>query len=211
MDDFFGLDFEDNQVLYHGKLRPRNQVQLLIFWEYISCPFDDKKQEAGSELKIIGFWVDAIKGSISLTRESIDDVQAHIDQFLCHPSHCPPLRDWMHLAGHLNWLLNVLPWGRPALSELYRKMQGKLNLMSGVYINREVTIDLTWLRNVIPRSIGVRFVDSLHWSDDDADMVVWTDASLIGLGCYYASNALVYQLRPSPPEKIGRASCRERV
>ena len=72
--------------------------------------------------------------------------------------------------------------------------------MSRVYINCEATIDLTWLRNVIPQSIGVRFVDSLHWSDDNADMVVWTNASLIGLGCYYASNALVYQLRPSPPE-----------
>ena len=40
----------------------------------------------------------------------------------------------------------------------------------------------------------------MHWSDNDADMVVWTDASLhLGLGCYYAFNALVYQLQPPPP------------
>ena len=62
-------------------------------------------------------------------------------------------------------------------------------------------IDLTWFQDVIPRSIGIRFVDSTHWTDDDAGMVIWTDASLhLGLGCYYASNALVYQLRPPPPE-----------
>ncbi len=61
MDDFFGINFKDNQILYHGKLRPRDQVQLLIFWEFISCPFEDKKQESGSELKIISFWVDTDK------------------------------------------------------------------------------------------------------------------------------------------------------
>jgi hypothetical protein len=105
----------------------------------------------------------------------------------------------MRLAGHLNWVLNVLPWGCPALSELYRKMRGKLNSWGGVYLNREVTNDLTWLRSVIPRSIGVRFVDSMHWADEDADMVLWTDASLVGLGCYYVSNALVYQLQAPPP------------
>jgi len=200
MDDFFGLDFQDNQVAYHGKLRPRSQVQLLLFWEFISCPFEDKKQESGSDLKIIGFWVDANKGSISLTHESVSEIQSSIDKFLSHPGRCPPLRDWQQLAGHLNWLLNVLPWGRPALSELYRKMRGKTNGRQGVYHNREVVTDLTWLRDVIPRSIGIRFVDNMHWSDEAADMIVWTDASLIGLGCCYASNALVYQLRPSLPD-----------
>jgi hypothetical protein len=91
VDDFFGLDFEDNQIFYHGKLHPRNQVLLLIFWEFISCPFDDPKQESGVELKIIGFWVNAITGSISLTPDSINDILARIDDFLSHPSCCPPL------------------------------------------------------------------------------------------------------------------------
>jgi hypothetical protein len=30
MDDFFGWDFADNLILYHGKWRPAQQVQLLI-------------------------------------------------------------------------------------------------------------------------------------------------------------------------------------
>jgi hypothetical protein len=200
MDDFFGLDFEGNEVFYRGKLHPRSQVQLLIFWEFVSCPFEDKKQESGPILKVIGFWVDANKGSISLDPDSVLDIQNRINEFLNHPHRCPPLRDWQRLAGHLNWSLNVLPWGRPALSELYRKTRGKQNSWAAVYLNREVFTDLTWLRDIIPRSIGVRFVDSTHWIDDDADMVIWTDASLhLGLGCYYASNALVYQLRPPPP------------
>ena len=121
MDDFFGLDFEGNEVFYCGKLHPRSQVQLLIFWEFVSCPFEDKKQESGLKLKVIGFWVDANKGSISLDPDSVLDIQNQIDKFLKHHLRCPPLHDWQCLAGHLNWLLNVLPWGRPALSELYRK------------------------------------------------------------------------------------------
>jgi hypothetical protein len=32
----------------------------------------------------------------------------------------------------LNWLLNVLPWGWPALTELYRKMSGKEQPQQGV-------------------------------------------------------------------------------
>lgn len=45
-------------------------------------------------------------------------------------------------------------------------------------MNCEVHEELTWLMDVIPQSIGVQFVDSMHWTDDAVDMVLWTDASL---------------------------------
>ncbi|RDB21877.1 hypothetical protein Hypma_010992 [Hypsizygus marmoreus] len=160
MDDFFGWDFEDNLITFRGMLRPRRQVQLLIFWEAISCPFDDKKQEHGACLKIIGFWVDANAGSISLTPQSITDIISKIHSFLSTPGRNPALRDWQRLAGHLNWVLNVLPWGRPALTELYRKMSGKTHSYRGIPINAAVVADLSWLTDVIPTSIGVRFVDA---------------------------------------------------
>jgi len=197
MDDFYGWDFLDNLTFYHGMLRPRRQVQLLVLWDYISCPFEDRKQEHGESLKIIGFLVDPNLGSISLSPETVDSIIAHINTFLGHTSRCPPLRDWQRLAGHLNWLLNVLPWGRPALSGLYRKLSGKSMGSRGVYINRTVRQDLSWLSAVIPRSIGIRFVDSLMWEDEEADMVVWSDACLTGLGFCYAGNGFVYQIQPS--------------
>jgi hypothetical protein len=64
MDDFFGWDYADNLVWFRGKLRPRRQVQFLLLWESISCPFEDCKQEHGETLKIIGFWVDINAGSL---------------------------------------------------------------------------------------------------------------------------------------------------
>jgi hypothetical protein len=201
MDDFFGWEYEDQLEFYRGMLRPSRQVRLLRFWESVSCPFDDDKQKHGVELKIIGFWVNVQRGSISLAPSSIVDIIDKITRFLATSSRQPPLREWQRLAGHLNWLLNVMPWGRPALAEVYRKISGKTHSFRGVFINAAVRADLTWLAVTIPKSIGVRFVDSGVWDDSEADLVVWTDASLRGaLSFVYGSDGYVYQLRECPSD-----------
>jgi hypothetical protein len=200
MDDYFGWDFADNLVLYHGRLRPRRQVQLLLLWEALDCPFEDRKQDHGETLKIIGFWVDINKGSISLTPSSVTEILSRIDVFLSTPNRKPSLREWLRLAGHLNWLLNVLPWGRPALTELYRKISGKVHLYGGIHINAEVTRDLLWLKDTIPRSLGVLFTDAGRWSDSEADMIIWTDACFLGLSFVYAGNGFMYQIQQSPSD-----------
>ncbi|KAJ8690349.1 hypothetical protein PTI98_013649 [Pleurotus ostreatus] len=196
MDDFFGWDFADNLMLFRGKLRPRQQVWLLLLWDRINCPWEEKKQSFGDIQKIIGFWVDANVGSISLSPGSVADILEKISSFLNTHDRAPILREWQRLTGHLNWAINVLPWGRPALSELYRKMSGKEHPKRPIFINREVRESLSWLSDVIPRSIGVHFIDALRWKDSDADMVMWTDASLRNALAYtYAGNAFVYQIR----------------
>jgi hypothetical protein len=201
MDDFFGWDFEGNFVWFHGRYRPQRQVQLLLLWDAISCPYEDKKQEHGSPLKIIGFWVDVNLGTISLSPSSIEDIVSKVQIFVSTPNRQPCLRDWQRLAGHLNWMLNVLPWARPALSELYRKMSGKVHANKGLFLNAQVREDLGWLIDIIPAAIGVRFIDTGLWNNSDADMVVWTDASLkLALSFVYASNGFVYQLNPSASE-----------
>jgi hypothetical protein len=200
MDDYYGWDFADNLVWFRGRHRPRRQVQLLLLWEAIKCPFEDKKQDHGETLKIIGFWVDVNKGTITLPPSSVTQILTRIDTFLSTPNRKPSLRDWLRLAGHLNWLLNVLPWGRPALTELYRKVSGKVHQYRGIHINAEVTRDLLWLKDTIPRSLGVLFTDVGRWRDSEADMVVWTDASFQGLSFAYAGNGFMYQVQPSPSD-----------
>jgi hypothetical protein len=86
MDDYFGWDYEDNMIFYHGQWRPGRQVKLLRFWEHISCPFDDEKQKHGRQLKIIGFWVNIEDGSISLSPSSITDIVEKISQFMLTPN-----------------------------------------------------------------------------------------------------------------------------
>jgi hypothetical protein len=95
-------------------------------------------------------------------------------------------------------MLNILPWARPALTEMYRKMSGKVHANKGLFLNAQVHEDLGWLVDIIPTTIGVRFINTGLWNDSDADMIVWTDASLnIALSFIYASNGFVYQLNPS--------------
>ena len=199
MDDFFGWDYADNLVQYRGKLHPCQQVQLLLLWEAISCPFEDCKQEHGEALKIIGFWVDINAGSISLSPQSISDIVMKIELFLATPTCAPTLRSWQRLGGHLNWMLNVLPWGHPALTKLYRKTSRKTWSHCGIHINAAVVADLTWLKNIIRSAIGIHLTDTGLWSDNAADMVMWMDASLRNaLAFVYSNKGFIYPIKAPP-------------
>ncbi|KAF6743492.1 hypothetical protein DFP72DRAFT_746989, partial [Ephemerocybe angulata] len=163
MDDFFGIDEDGNLVFYKGRLRPRNQAQLLEFWDFIKCPWEEKKQEFGQCLKIIGLYVDINRGSITLAPDSLEELVAFIDGFLSSPDRKAPLRTWQRLAGYINWALNVLPWGRPGLCEVYRKMSGKSRALSSLFLNRGVVDELTWLRDALGTSLGVSFITEGCW------------------------------------------------
>ncbi|KAG5730697.1 hypothetical protein E4T56_gene4054 [Termitomyces sp. T112] len=199
------LTYDDNNIdqaevtdfVRSGVSRPKNQARLLVLWDAIGCPWKEKKQEFGEKLKIIGFWVDINQGTITLSEDSAADIVSKIESFIETPSRRPPLRNWQRLAGHLNWLLNVLPWGRPTLTEMYRKMSGKDTMHPGIYLNKEVIADMNWLIDIIPKSMGVRFLDTMRWHNSAADMVIWTDASLkLGMAFIYAGNGFAYQMAP---------------
>ena len=198
MDDFFSWALASDLVVYRGISRPRSQTRLLMFWDEIGCPWKDKKQEYGLELKIIGFYVDINRGTLTLTDESIASVLSTVHAFLAIPGHRPSLREWLRVGGHLNWVFNVLPLGRPALSEFYRKIAGKTIMNAGISLNADVVRNLEWLIEVIPKAIGVHFVDATRWDDIEADFVLWTDASLrLGLAFAYANHGFLYGISPS--------------
>jgi hypothetical protein len=75
---------------------------------------------------------------------------------------------------------------------------------AGITLNADVIRDLSWLTEVIPKAIGVHFVGTTHWDDQEADFVLWTDASLhIGLAFVYAGHGFAYAISPSKTkEKI---------
>ncbi|KAF8816454.1 hypothetical protein BYT27DRAFT_7184001 [Phlegmacium glaucopus] len=90
-----------------------------MLWDVIGCPWKEKKQEFGTELKIIGFYVDINCGMLTLTDDTIADIVDAVRTFITTLGHRPSLCDWLRVGGHLNWVFNVLPLGRPALSEFY--------------------------------------------------------------------------------------------
>lgn len=197
MDNFFGFNRVGNLVWFEGVLRPRGQVLLLELWRDIGCPWEEKKQESGTALKIIGFWVDVVKGSISLSPDAIMKLMETIDGFLGSKDCQVPLRAWQQVAGYLNWSLNVMPWGRPALTEMYQKMSGKIHSGGLVPLNRKVREDLEWLKGELAVTDGVRFIGDSHWTDDKADMEIWTDAAPnLGLAFCYGAEGYVYKILP---------------
>lgn len=204
MDDFYSWDFANNMVTYQGVARPKNQAKLLILWDAIGCPWEEKKQEFGETLKIIGFWVDINRGTITLSDDSVADIVSKIKSFIETPSRRPSLCTWQRLAGHLNWLPNVLPWGRPALTEMYRKMAGKENMHAGIYLNKEVMTDMNWLAEIIPGATGIRLLETMKWNNEAADMILWTNASLkSGMAFVYEGNGFVYQIAQNvTPNKV---------
>lgn len=203
MDDFFSWAFASDLVFYKGVSRPRPQARLLMFWDEIGCPWKDKKQEFGPVLKIIGFYVDINRGTLTLTNDSIVEVVNTVQAFLSTPGRRPSLREWLRVGGHLNWVFNVLPLGQPALSEFYRKIAGKSLMNAGIALNADVVRNFEWLVEVIPKAIGVHFINATHWDDREANLVLWTDASLqLGLGFVYADRGFVYTISSSAIEKV---------
>jgi hypothetical protein len=81
-------------------------------------------------------------------------------------------------------------------------MSGKTHAFSGIPLNGVVISDLSWLKSIIPHSIGIQFADSGLWSDHEADIVLWTDASLTSaLSFIFANQGFEYEIRPGS-EKV---------
>ncbi|KAJ3831478.1 hypothetical protein F5878DRAFT_76884 [Lentinula raphanica] len=73
-----------------------------------------------------------------------------------------------------------------------------MGMGSGVPLNVAVRESLTWLMETLPRSIGARLLEDGLWTDSDADMVFWSDASQIGLSFVFAGNGFFYEIHADP-------------
>ena len=95
----------------------------------------------------------------------------------------------------MNWVFNVLPLSHPALGEFYCKISGK---NTGIALNADVTRNLEWLLEVIPKAVSVHFTDTMHWDDREADYILWTDISIcLGLAFIYADHGFTYAISPA--------------
>ena len=82
---------------------------------------------------------------------------------------------------------------------MYHKISGKTWFHCTILINASVIADLSWLKTVIPSVIGVLFVGLGLWTDHEADMVIWTDASLHNtLAFVYSNRGFIYPIKPPP-------------
>jgi len=112
------------------------------------------------------------------------------------------LHEWQRLTGWINWSLNIFPLLRPALNNFYAKISGKSTPNKFVRINNSVWADLEWAAHHLKCDSGVRLIHQIYWDMDSADIAIFCDACLEGMGfwlpdCnhsndYYSSHTVSY-------------------
>lgn len=192
VDDSFGIDEEGNLVWYgpYGKYYPEQQTRLLQLWDKIGIPHKETKQVFGSQLTILGIEVNTIDLTFTLTQESKEQLEAELLAW-CQRGVRKKVKEWQRLAGWVNWVLNVYPYLRPALNNIYAKLKGKGQEMR-IWANNAIREDLMWAKGIVQRSDGIRLLSAALWDINEATCVAMTDACPRGLGFWYPNLNLCF-------------------
>jgi len=197
IDDNFSYEVEGELEWYepYSCFYPTKQTRLLRLWDEIGLPHEKAKQEFGSTLRIIGFVVDPNTMTITMDAEDRDTLSDHVHSFIKNTPGGTrrTLREFQQIAGYINWSLNVYPLFKPALSNLYAKMSGKTESFAKIHVNQAIVTDLTWFLNRICLSSGVHLIEDPDWDQAAADVVLFADACLSGLGFFYLRDLRGYQ------------------
>lgn len=185
----------------YNKLLPSNLAKLLNLWDYLGVPHEERKQVFGRELPVIGFSVDPNLMRVRMSDESRIQLISLLREFGQHATR-RSLRDFQHIAGHLNWALNVYPLLRPTLCGLYAKTAGKLFGRALIWVNRDVERELGWAVHHLLVSDRVYFLKSETWTSGPADssFYVYCDASLEGMAFWFPSLNVGFQAHISAAE-----------
>ncbi|KAG2136605.1 uncharacterized protein EDB93DRAFT_1091525 [Suillus bovinus] len=197
VDDSFSFEDKRYMEFYapYQKSLPSNMVKLLCLWDAIGLPHEERKQVYGLELPIIGFDVNPNLMQARMSDESRTRLIQELIDFAQRGSR-HSLKDFQHLAGWLNWALNVYPLLQPGLSALYAKTAGKLVLKALIWVNRDVVRELEWVIGHLRSAEGVFFFKSISWSFSNRPtdvLKVYTDASGVGMVYWFPDLNIGFQ------------------
>lgn len=179
IDDANGYDDNEDLFLYkpYNEFYPKKQVALLELWDELGIPHQKQKQVFGKALDIIGLQVDIEDMTITMSAERRQELTEAIHKFLGAEGRGRPLIEWQRLAGWMQWAINAYPLLRPAVTPLYEKTAGKTHRNARVMINLEVRAALEWFVSRLATTNGVSILDANEWLPDEADLVIYCDAS----------------------------------
>ena len=179
IDDANGYDDNPDLVHYapYDEYYPEKQVKLLMLWDELGIPHQKEKQVFGRALDIVGLRVDVDEMTITMSPERRQELGDGIAGFLSAEGRKRPLVEWQRLAGWMQWALNAYPLLRPAVTPLYEKIAGKSHRMAPVMINKEVRVSLAWFVDRLATTEGVSILDAEEWAPQQADLVIYCDAS----------------------------------
>jgi len=185
MDDAWSYEMDPILVYYepYDCCFPHKQVKLLLLYDELGLPHIKQKQVFGKSLKIIGMVVDPTNMTISMSLNARNDLTAAIRAFVdTSQSRRHPVIEWQWILGWINWALNAYPLVFPALQLAYAKIASKVISCTQLYLNCVVILHFLWLADTIEASDGIHILDAKEWDSNDADLAIYSDASLSGLG-----------------------------
>jgi hypothetical protein len=204
VDDCSGTEIEGEETYYkpYNKFMPSKQVALLQLWDELSIPHKESKQIYGAPLTIIGVSIDPNAMTLTLPEEArlrlLDVLRtwAAVPTSRSHGSF--RLKNWQEMTGWVNWGLNVFPLLRPALNNVYPKIAGKTGSHERIWVNNAIRDDLSWAADILQDASGVRLLRSTAWDPSLADVTIYCDACLEGMGYWFPDHHVGY-FSPTPP------------
>ena len=118
---------------------------------------------------------------MTMPADTLNELILAIQEFVS-ANHKFTLCEWQRLAGWINWSLNVFPLLWPALNNLYAKITGKCAPNKYIRINNAVRADLLWAIQHLESNPGVRLIHHLQWDISSADVIIYCDVCLDGMG-----------------------------
>jgi hypothetical protein len=205
VDDCFSWEFCDNMARYepYKQCYPRKQVELLLIFDYLGIPHEQRKQEWGSSLDIIGFHIDPNAMTFTMSSDSCLDLIHKIREF-ARPGSRHTFHDFSKMIGWIENPLKVIPLLRPGLCAMYDKMSRETDPSHLISVSNSICRELNWVVNHLKHYNGIYLADAIEWDIGDADLVLYTDASGTGLGIWCPKLEIGrYSLIPHPePTRI---------
>ncbi len=178
-----------DDFLFANKLMTACNSQLDTFFrvcEFVGFPVSKEKIEWSEEFKIVlGLLLHRHLQHIALPADKIHKAQNFINYFLLHRR--ATVKQFMSLAGHLNFLTRAVSFGRPFLHRIYSTIVlGQNHLGRHLTISPEVKEDFRmWGAFLETEPYYRKFIEHLEVPFPAAQW--YTDASgsaNLGFGCY---------------------------
>jgi hypothetical protein len=148
INDNYSFDVYGNVLWYepYHCYYPAKQTKLLLLWDKIKLLHEKPKQEYGRTLRIIGFEVDPNLMHVTMDDEDRERLIRCILQFIATAlgGTRQTLCEFQELASWINWSFNVFPLLKPALSNVYEKISGKMESHVKIFVSKGVVHDLEW-------------------------------------------------------------------
>jgi hypothetical protein len=198
VDDNFSWEFESRMSYYepYKKSMPAKQVRLLQLWDDLGIPHEERKQQWGTKLTIIGFEVDPNGMTITMPRDARQELIKMIDGFAMEGQE-RPLREFQLLFGWINWALNVFPLLRPGLSAMSSDMAGRRRPTDLIRVSATLKSELSWVAHWVLLSKGIQMMESIEWEARDADLTFYSDACETGMSFWSPKLKMGLQRRVS--------------